>query len=426
MSKRNSSKLTSIEEIGTQIASGDMLAFGYLHSWFESLFEAFAEFNWDSNVSIFILGTLGYRESDIFHLDKVCTKLNARFLVPQIAPDFAASAKQGGVEILPLPLSQTYSYLAREAESRRVWLFCEVGAPDEKGFCNTGSSAPFPQSLYKDCRLIGLINDEMPPTYGDTTIPVSAFDHLVNLPASRLPLYPEPLTTEVMQRIGQNVVELVEDGSTIQVGVGGVIPSIIKALSSKMGLRIRSGILPDDVRGLIEKGIVVDKCVANVTGAYSPDFYNWLRMNPAVEIKTLDYTHNILLLSQQYKFTSIGSAVCVDLLGQVACETIGPTQITGSGGALDFARAAELSSGKRIIAMSSVYGKKESPRIVPLLDKGDVVTLTRYDIDYVVTECGIAELKYKPRSERAVNLIRVAHPQHQEWLQKQAAKLGLI
>ena len=426
MSKLNSPKLTSIEEIGPQIASGDMLAFGYVHSWFESLFEAFDEFNWDRNVSIFILGTLGYRESDIFHLDKVCAKLNAWFLVPQIAPGFAGPAKQGRVEILPLPLSQTYRYLAREAKSRRIWLFCEVGTPNEKGFCNTGYSAPFPQSLYKHCRLIGLINDKMPPTYGDTAIPVSAFDHLVNLPESRLPLYPEPLTTEVMQRIGQNVAELVEDDSTIQVGVGGVISSIIKALSSKSGLRIRSGILPDDVRGLVEKGIVVDKCVANVTGAYSPDFYNWLRMNPAVEIKTLDYTHNILLLSQQYKFTAIGSALCVDLLGQAVCETIGLTQITGLGGALDFARAAELSGGKGIIAMPSVYGDKESSRIVPLLEKGDVVSLTRYDIDYVVTEYGIAESKYKSRSEKAGNLIKVAHPQHREWLQKEAARLGLI
>jgi acyl-CoA hydrolase len=229
-----------------------------------------------------------------------------------------------------------------------------------------------------------------------------------------------------MQKIGQNVAELVEDGSTIQVGVGAVIPSVLRALSTKNRLRIRSGILPEDVRVLVEAGVVIGKCVANVTGAYSYDFYEWLRDNTSVEIKTLEHTHNILLLCRQPKFTAIGSAVSIDLLGQAACETIGTAHITGVGGALDFARAADLGGGKRILAMPSTYRKGDKSRIVPVLDKGDIISLTRYDADYVVTEHGIAELKYKSRTEKALGLIKVADPQHREWLEEEAKKLYFI
>ncbi len=317
-------------------------------------------------------------------------------------------------------------YLSQKSKSRKLWLFCEVTPPDEEGFCNTGYSAPFPLSLYENCKVIGLINESMPPTYGDTAIPVRVFDHFVRLPDSRLPLFPEPVITEAVQRIGLNVAEVIEDGSTVEVGVGSVTSTILRALSNKTRLRIRSGLLPEDIKGLVEEGVVTERCVGNITGAYSPDFYDWLRMNPAVEIKTMEYTHNVLAMSQQPKFAAINSAICVDLLGQVVSETTGPTQITGLGGALDFARGACLSGGKSIIAMTAGHGEARGSRIVPLLEKGNVVSLTRYDVDYVITEYGIAELRYKTRRERVLNIINVAHPDHRQWLQKRAKRLKLL
>ena len=139
----------------------------------------------------------------------------------------------------------------------------------------------------------------------------------------------------------------------------------------------------------------------------------------------MEYTHSVLRKSRHDGYVALGSALAVDLLGQVACETIGSTQITGIGGALDFARASGLAGGRSIIAMASTYGKNVS-KIVPLFEKGDVVSLSRYDVDYIVTEHGVAELKYKSRRERALNLISVAHPENREWLASQARQSGII
>jgi len=416
------SKLTNIEEIGQQISSSDMLVFGYVHSGYEPLFESLSR--WVSNVDTLILCILRYREEDIFHLDKAAERFNGRLFVIQTAPQFTGVLKRARVGVLPLAFSQIPGYLTQTAKSRKVWLFCETTPPDEGGFCNTGYSAPFPLSAYESCESVALVNKGMPATYGDTAIPARVFKYFTELP-DELPLYSEPVITEITRKVGVNVAELIEDDSTIEVGVGSVISSVLNALSGKKGMRIQGGILPDEAKNLVERG-VVDKCTTNVTGSYSSGFYDWLRMNPAVEVKSMEYTHNISLMSQWPKFTSVGSAVCVDLLGQVACETIGSIQITGVGGALDFARASHLSGGRSIIAMTSTYGSNKASKIVPTLDKGNVVSMTRYDVDYIVTEYGTAELKYKTRAEKALNLISVAHPSHRESLRENAIKLDLI
>lgn len=416
-------KLVNGKDIGCLISPDDMLVFGYVHSGFEPLFESLSESV--RNVDVFIMSILRYRDEDIFHLDRIAETFNGRFLVAQISPQFANVAKKDKVDILPLTFSQIPGYLNWAAKSRKIWLFCEVSPPDEKGFCNTGYSAPFPVSLYDSCEPIGLINEMMPATYGDTAIPVSRFKYFVKLP-EKLPLYPGARMTETMQKVGANVAELIEDGATVELGVGSVMLAVLYALTTKKGLSIQGGNLPEGVQELVEKNIVTEKCTANVTEARSPGLYDWLELNPMVEIRTMEHTHDILLKSREPKFTSIASAIYVDLLGQVVSETIGQQQVTGIGGALDFARASCMSNGKSIIAMLSVYGNNEASKIVPGLDKGNVVSMTRYDVDYVVTEYGIAELRYKTRREKALNLINVAHPKHREWLRRSAATLELI
>jgi 4-hydroxybutyrate CoA-transferase len=418
-------KCTKIGEIGRRIAPGDMLAFGYTHSGYEELFAGLSEFHWDHSVQAFIPCVFRYREEDMFPLDKISTQFSGQFLVTQIAPAFAGTLKTGKVDILPLPLSQLPRYLKEQSKTRKVWVFCEISPPDGKGFCSTGYSAPFPLSLIKDCEVVGLVNEKMPATYGDTAIPAQYINHFIEIP-NRLPLFPALEVSDITRQLGHNVGQLVDNDTTIEGGIGETVSAVLSTLGDKKNLRFQSGIIVEDVRGLVEKGVIVDRSVCNVTGARSADFYEWIRMNPALEIRTMEYTHNINEMAKQPGFTAIGAALAVDLLGQVASETIGSQQITGVGGALDFARAAGMGDGKSIIAITSTFGKKNASKIVPLFEKGDVVTMTRYDVDYVVTEYGIAELKYQSRRNRALNLIRVAHPDHRDALTEKARQAGIL
>lgn len=145
-----------------------------------------------------------------------------------------------------------------------------------------------------------------------------------------------------------------------------------------------------------------------------------------IEVKSSDHSHNILTVVQNPMFTSITSAISIDLLGQVASETIGTVQISGIGGGLDFARAAHMGAGKSIVVIASTFGENDNSKIIPVIGNGSVVSLTRHDVDYVVTEYGMAELKYRSRRDKAINLINVAHPKHREWLYENAKKIDLI
>jgi 4-hydroxybutyrate CoA-transferase len=338
---------------------------------------------------------------------------------------FSKCLEKGNVDVLPLAFSDLLAYFKKITVRRNVWLFCEMGPPNEDGFCNTGYSAPFPLSLYEKCKVVGLINDKMPTTYGNTAIHVSVPRYFVQMP-SKLPLYPKPISTKVTDKIGYNVAELITDGSTIQLGVGSIISSIIGALSTKKKLYFSGGFLPEDVMILLEKNVIKDVCSCNATGAYSNEFYTWLDNNHSVEVRSSDYSHNIITNAQKPLFTSITSAISIDLLGQVASETIGTSQISGIGGGLDFSRAAHMGDGKSIVVMASTFGKNHDSKIIPAICDGNVVSLTRHDVDYVITEYGVAELKYKSRSDKTLNLINIAHPNHKDWLHENATKMGLI
>jgi len=418
-------KISTAKVIAERIESGDLLAFGYVHSGFEPLFKSLNEFACSRDVDVFIHCVLRYTSEYLFPLDRIAPHFGGRFLITQIAPEQAGLLTGGNVDILPLPLSQVQRYLKESLRKRRVWLFSEISPPDGRGLCNTGYSALFPLSLYPECICVGLVNDKMPPTFGDTSLRAETFQYFVEMP-SGLPFYPEPALTDAMMRAGQNAAHLIDEGATIQTGMGEVPYAVLRALSGRKNLRFQSGILPEEVMALIEEGCFTGKACCNVTNARSGRFYDWLKLNPAVEIRSLDYTHDVNLMSQQHGFTSINSAICVDLFGQVVLETLGSRQISGIGGALDYARASGNGNGKSIIAMTSTYGEENRTKIVPLLNSGEIVSLTRHDVNYVVTEFGVAELRHRSRQERARNLISVAHPKHREDLMRRAREIRLI
>ncbi|HOS59187.1 MAG TPA: acetyl-CoA hydrolase/transferase C-terminal domain-containing protein, partial [Syntrophorhabdaceae bacterium] len=209
--------------------------------------------------------------------------------------------------------------------------------------------------------------------------------------------------------------------------IGGIPDAVLKNLGSLKDLGVHSEMISDGVKHLVEKGIVngrkknfhKDKIVITFLMG-SREFYDWVDDNPIIEMRTVDYTNNPYIIAQNKNMVAINSALEVDLLGQVCADTIGPKQFSGVGGQLDFVRGARMSEGgKAVIALPST-AKGGISRIVPTLKEGAAVTTSRNDVDYVVTDYGIASLKGKTVRDRMKALINIAHPNVREELQKKA------
>ena len=304
-----------------------------------------------------------------------------------------------------------------------------VSPPDAAGFCSLGVSVDYTKKGVECARtVIAEVNPNMPRTHGDSFIHVSRIDHLVEVD---LPLYElrKKKMTEVEEEIGRHAAELIEDESCLQLGIGGIPDGVLANLAHFRDLGIHSEMVADGVMHLVEKGVITgDKktlhkgkiIITFLMG--SKNFYEWVHDNPMIEMHTVDYTNNPFLIAQNKKMISINSALEVDLLGQVCADSLGPRQFSGVGGQVDFIRGAKMSEGgKAIIALPSTA--KDSSRIVPVLKEGAAVTTSRNDVDYVVTEFGIAALFGKTRRERMKALIQIAHPRDREALSRGAFEI---
>lgn len=264
---------------------------------------------------------------------------------------------------------------------------------------------------------IAQVNDQLPYTVSDSArVDVSEFTYFVlhNEPIPELA--PAPLT-EVELGIGRNCASLVEDGDTLQLGIGSIPDAVCASLVDKKDLGIHTELMCDGVMDLINAGVVnnskktFDKGVATTAFIMGTrKMYDFVDHNPVINMQPVDYTNDPIRISQLDHIVSINSAVQVDFTGQVCSESIGPMQISAIGGQLDFVRGANMAKhGKAIIAMPSTVKGKIS-KIVPELDPGAIVTTQRCDADYIVTEYGIARLKGKSCRARAKALIQIAHP----------------
>jgi 4-hydroxybutyrate CoA-transferase len=233
--------------------------------------------------------------------------------------------------------------------------------------------------------------------------------------------------TEVERNIGKHVAELIEDGSCLQLGIGGIPDAVLKNLGGLNDLGVHSEMISDGVKHLVVKGIINGrkknfhngKIVVNFLMG-TREFYDWIDDNPIIEMRTVDYTNNPYIVAQNKNMVAINSALEVDLLGQVCADTLGPKQFSGVGGQLDFVRGARMSQGgKAVIALPST-AKGGVSRIVPTLKEGAAVTTSRNDVDYVVTDYGIASLKGKTVRDRMKALINIAHPDMRADLEKKA------
>ena len=304
-----------------------------------------------------------------------------------------------------------------------------VSPPDNNGFCSLGVSVDYTKSAVESAKtVIAEVNKTMPRTHGDSFIHVSDIDYFVEVDVPIAELKSVELT-EVEKNIGKHVAELIDDGCCLQLGIGGIPDAVLFYLTDFKDLGIHSEMISDGVKNLVEKGVITGrrktlhkgKIIVNFLMG-TRGFYNWADDNPNIEMRTVDYTNNPYIIAQNKKMIAINSALEVDLLGQICADTLGAKQFSGVGGQLDFVRGARLSEGgKAIIALPS--SAKGASRIVSTLKTGAAVTTSRNDVDYVVTDFGIASLKGKTVRERMRSLINIAAPEAREELTKKAFEI---
>ena len=300
-------------------------------------------------------------------------------------------------------------------------ILLQLSEPDEHGYCSFGISCDYtkPCAEVADLR-IAQINPNMPRVLGDNFIHISQLDYIVDQASDVIELAP-PKIGEVQRKIGENIASLVKDGDCLQLGIGAIPDAVLLFLKDKKDLGIHSEMFSDGVVELIEAGVVTNKCKQINNGKCVATFlmgtkrlYDYANNNPAVELDTVDVVNDPRVICQNDNVVSINSCVEVDLMGQVASESVGLTQISGVGGQVDFVRGANWSKGGRtIMAMPATAAKGTISKIVPFLTHGAAVTTSRCDVDYVVTEYGIAQLKGHSLRERARQLIKIADPAFQ-------------
>ena len=305
--------------------------------------------------------------------------------------------------------------------------FINVSPPDKHGYCSLGVSVDVTLSALRSADIVvAQVNDQVPRSHGDGIIHTDQIDYAVEVSQPIFAHEPKaPNETET--KIGKNIAEMVEDGATLQLGIGAIPNAVLNELGNHKGLGIHTEMFSDGVLPLVEKGVITGEHkqvkpgkIATCFAVGSQKLYDFIDENPFVHFKEASYTNDTALIRRNPKVTAINSAVEIDLTGQVCADTIGDFQISGVGGQMDFIRGASLSEGgKPIIAMPSVTKRGES-KITAFLKEGAGITTTRAHVHYVVTENGVVNLYGKDLHERARALIKIAHPDHQEALQKAA------
>jgi 4-hydroxybutyrate CoA-transferase len=351
-------------------------------------------------------------------------RVNALF----VGANVRKAVEEGRADYMPVFLSEVPQLFRSGVLPLDVALI-HVSPPDRHGFCSLGVSVDVTRAAVQTARtVIAQVNPRMPRTHGDGVIHVDDIDYLVEVdePIHELP---EHELTEAERSIGRHCAELVEDGATLQLGIGAIPQATFAYLGDHQRLGIHTEMLSDGVVDLVEKGVITGEAKKVHPGKIVAGFalgtrklYDFLHDNPLVAMLDIAYVNETAVIRRNPKVTAINSAIEVDLTGQVCADSIGDRQYSGVGGQMDFVRGAALSEGgKPIIALPSVTSGGES-RIVSYLRPGAGVVTTRAHVHYVVTEHGIADLFGKNLRQRAAALIAIAHPKHRDALAAEARR----
>jgi 4-hydroxybutyrate CoA-transferase len=310
-----------------------------------------------------------------------------------------------------------------------------VSPPDEHGFCSFGVGVECTKAAAEKARtVVALVNRRMPRSLGDSFIHATRLGHVVEVDRPVLELPGDGRVSAVARDIGAHVADLIEDGSTLQMGIGEIPDAVLLFLAGKRHLGIHTEMFSDGVVDLFEKGVLTGEAKTLHRGKIVASFvlgskktFDFLDNNPFVEFRPSDYVNDPFVIAQNDRMVAINSALSVDLTGQVCADSIGTRVYSGFGGQLDFIRGAARSKGGRpIIALPSTARGGRVSRIVDTLDPGAGVVTTRGDVHYVVTEHGIARLHGRSLRERAQELIGVAHPDFRAELKEAARRRRLI
>jgi len=343
-----------------------------------------------------------------------------------IGANMRKQLNQGIGDYVPVFLSEVPLLFRRKILPIDVALI-QVSPPDAHGYCSLGPSVDISLAALQSAKyIIAQINPRVPRTHGDGLIPASILHTAIEVDEPVFEVLPGEISADD-RKIGQYIASMVDDGATLQLGIGGIPNATLAELIHHKRLGIHTEMFSDGVIDLVERGVITgeDKVVLpyRIVSAFvmgSKRVYDFIDDNPGVTMKQASYTNDTSIIRRNPKVTAINSAIEIDLTGQVCADTIGTYQYSGVGGQMDFVRGASLSEGgKPIIALPSVTSKGQS-KIVPFLKEGAGVTTTRANVHYIVTEYGIADLYGKNLRQRARALINIAHPNHREELEKQA------
>ena len=414
----------SLEEAASKVKSGDRVfiqgAAMTPYKLIDGLVSRYESLNDVEIIHLHTEGQAAYTEkpySQAFRMNSVFVGSNVR-----------QSVKEGHGDYIPIFLSEIHLLFRRSILPLDV-AFIQVSPPDSHGYCSLGTSIDITIPAIQTAKLvIAQVNPQVPRTHGDGFIHMSELDFAIEEDA---PIYGHdlPVASEIENKIGANIASLVEDGATLQMGIGAIPNAALQNLGNHKNLGIHTEMFSDGILPLVESGVINGSQKEVKTGKIvtcfavgSQKLYDFMDDNPLVHMKEAAYTNDTAIIRRNPKVTAINSAIEIDLTGQVCADTIGQMQFSGVGGQMDFIRGASLSEGgKAIIAMPSVT-KNGISKITPFLKEGAGVTTTRAHVHYIVTEYGVVDLYGKNLKQRAKALISIAHPDHRESLEKAAFK----
>lgn len=341
---------------------------------------------------------------------------------------------QGRMSYIPNNLHRAASDKLIASKGKLDVFWGTATPPDERGFMSLSLSLVVEKELLNAADLVILeINENLPWTLGDTQVHISEVDYVVenHVPLFELPNVP---SNSIELQIGEHIANLIEDGSTIQLGIGGIPNAITASLYNRKDLGIHTEMFNDGMVDLYEAGVVNNSRKSiykgKMVGAFAlgtKKLYDFLNNNIGVEMLQGKVTNNPYVIGQNYKMISVNTALQVDVMGQVCSQSIGYRHFSGTGGQLDTHRGAQLSDGGRgIIALRSTAKDGKISTIVPGLSPGSEVTVPSQCVDTIVTEYGIAELRGKSLRERAAALINIAHPDFRDQIREQVEQLGIV
>ena len=344
-----------------------------------------------------------------------------------VSANIRKAVNSGQGDYIPVFLSEIPNLFRRKIIQPDVAMI-QVSPPDSHGFCSLGLSVDVATAAVKAAKhVIAQVNPRMPRTFGDGILPVKSFDAVVYQEQEIPEVISDKSDSPLFLKIGAYCAELIEDGATIQTGIGSIPDAVLKSLTNHKELGIHTEMFSDGVLPLIEKGVITNqhkkRCRGKIATGFiigSRQLYDFVDDNPSVLVLNIDYVNDTAVIRSNPKATVINSAIEVDITGQVCSDSIGTYHYSGVGGQMDYIRGAALSEGgKPIIALSATTSKGAS-KIVPFLKQGAGVVTTRAHAHYIVTEYGVAFLYGKNMRERAKALINIAHPDHREELERAA------